>query len=239
MGPHAPAVGACDVGALLPQVGQGHAGAAAELLHHGDVRCRLHDVRHAVLQGEDKAGGKGPGVRAGVHHRGGVGEELEASHHAVEGFLGLRQLEVGCAVAAVRGCDGPGDATEHAAGVLHGLELVVLHEVAVSQDAQGVFREVGALALLRASQALGVQGAHDACPAGAARGEGWRSRFKLHYGRLQRRAHSGLRRLRELGPQVGQRRLSFDICARTKVNHESAPSRLYLLGSAWGLCKPL
>ena len=122
----------------------------------------LHDGVHAVVQGEDEAGGEGAGLRPGVHEGGGVGQELHAGHGPVELLLSSRDLVVGGAVGAVGGGDGAGDAAEEA---LHGFDevpLVVLEQVAVLEDDAGVVRNLGAAVGRRWSgETRRGQGRHD------------------------------------------------------------------------------
>ena len=45
--------------------------------------------------------------------------------------------------------DGPGDSPEHTRGILNGMAVLILEEVAVLQDSQGVLRQVQLLRLAR------------------------------------------------------------------------------------------
>jgi hypothetical protein len=82
---------------------------------------------------------------------------------------------------------------------------------------------VGALALLRPCEALGLEGAHDAPPAGAGRRDRRHGALKPVNGYLQRGANGGLCRVGELDAEVGQRLVSLNVLSRTNVNHDFPP----------------
>ena len=62
-----------------PHAREGEAGAAAALVDERGVLDGLEDGLHGVADGQDEAGGELAQLAAGVHQRGAVGQELEAS----------------------------------------------------------------------------------------------------------------------------------------------------------------
>ncbi len=161
-------MGGADPGVLGPKPREAEARAPARLVDEGRLLEGAEDALHVVLHGEDEAGRELLEVPSRVHEGRGVGHELEASHHLVEGLGRLFYLFFGGVVVALGLGHVLRHPAEHLLGPLDGLALFVLHQVAPEEDGQGVLGEgqVGQMAYAVAGQLWRVR---CAAPTGALR----------------------------------------------------------------------
>ena len=141
------AAGGVDRAAAGAQTGEGKAGAAAGLM---DQRClldRLKNRLHTVLDRQNKAGGQLAERPAGVHQRGGIGQEFEIGHHVIE--LVFQRFHVGLRVVLrIRCGDGFCHTMKQVLDRFNRLAVGVPHQIAALQYRAGILTDLHVLSTL-------------------------------------------------------------------------------------------
>ncbi len=131
---------------LAAQAREGEAGAAAALVDERHRAERVVDavvaVGEGILDREDEARRELPERAPGVHQRRRVRLEARLGHEAVEGVRHLLHRALGRPVATIRLRHHRRDAPEELLGGLGRLAGLVLDQVALLENGDGVLREL-------------------------------------------------------------------------------------------------
>ncbi len=134
------AAGGGDDVTFRAEAGEGEASAAAGTLDEGHVAEGAEDGLHAVFDGKDEAGRQLAERGAGVHERGGVGEEAEGGEEGEEALGPFFRFGWGRPVEFGLG-DGAGDSFEELGRGFGGAAVVVAAEVPGLKNAERVGSE--------------------------------------------------------------------------------------------------